>query len=69
MITWEEFKSDKIINADMIFENGIRYEKQDIACPKCGKAIYKNVTEVLATYPEQFYYECPNCGWHDYAYH
>lgn len=69
MKTWEEFKSNNYIDSNTIFKDGIRYEKQDIACPNCGKAIYKNVTEVLATYPELYYYECPNCGWHDHAYH
>lgn len=58
MITWEDFIAG---NKN---ENSLEgYEKTDIACPKCGAAVWKNVEIVLASYPAKYSYICMKCGW------
>lgn len=38
-----------------------------IACPCCGRALYKDVSIVLASYPPTYKYFCKECGWWDMA--
>lgn len=62
-MTWEEFleqkRADKYLSDD--------YERTDIVCPNCGATVYKNVCNVLLTYPMTYRYECEKCDWYDIA--
>ena len=62
MKSWEEFKSerDKAVGYPTIITD---YTQVDVACPKCGKAIYINNTLVLTSNPPQRQYRCFECGW------
>ena len=59
MKTWEEFKNQSTIKTIGYGQ----YQIMDVACPKCGKPIYKDLTCVLASYPPQHRYICLDCGW------
>jgi hypothetical protein len=34
-----------------------------IACPCCGRALYKNVKNVLTSHPQKHEYICKFCRW------
>ncbi len=59
LMSWDEYKSnpsnDK--NSELIETN--------IACPKCGGKVYKDVSQVLTTFPVKYRYRCKNCSWWD----
>ena len=61
--SWNDFCNDKW--------NGFRwpekYEATNIACPKCGHAVFRDTMIVLASYPPKSQYECKHCGWIGYA--
>ena len=38
-----------------------------IACPCCGKALYKRTDIVLTCFPPKYEYLCRNCNWNGYA--
>ena len=42
----------------------------NIACPKCGKAVWKDLTRVLTSYPCQYPLHCktPGCDWRGSCY-
>ena len=40
----------------------INYVETDVECPKCGKPLRKRIDVVLTSYPAQYYYYCPECG-------
>lgn len=62
MISWNEYKN--ITPPEHIFTGR---ELTDVACPKCGKPLYRRTDIVLTSYPAQYQYEC-ECGWVGYAY-
>lgn len=41
-------------------------ESTQIACPECGKRIYRRTNLVLTTYPPMHLYFC-KCGWKGHA--
>lgn len=51
---WEEIspKIDQYIN----------YVETDVECPECGHHLRKRIDIVLTTYPVQYHYYCPECG-------
>ena len=56
LIPWEDFiesKSCRFANA----------EPTMLACPKCGKRIYKRVDIILSCYPPKNSYFCSECEW------
>ena len=65
MLEWEDFKEQ----SDRITIGSSQWEKVDVKCPKCGQPIYKNMTEVLTTFPPQYQYKCLKCGWWSTAFH
>ena len=55
--TWEEFKL--LINTD----NYLPARTQvNVACPECGRLLWRRNDVILTTYPAQYQYEC-DCGW------
>lgn len=38
-----------------------------IACPNCGRALYKDVRTVLTSLPPKHRYFCIACAWSGYA--
>ena len=59
MIEWENYLESLIIS-DV---NERKWTPMNIACPKCGKPIYKNVMYTLASNPPRYQYKCIECGW------
>lgn len=59
---WEEYNQlhDEY---ECVYTNRIQ---TDIECPMCGRKIYERTDIVLATYPQQYCYEC-DCGWTGHA--
>ena len=55
--TWEEFKS--LINT---YYYSPARTQVNVACPECGRPLWRRNDVVLTTYPEQYQYEC-DCGW------
>lgn len=39
----------------------------NIACEKCGAAVWKDLTMVLTSYPCQYRIYCKKCGWTGYC--
>ena len=62
MKSWDEFKSERNLSVGYptIINNHTRVE---VACPKCGCAIYRNDSIVLVSNPPQRQYRCFECGW------
>ena len=59
-MNWNEYQKNRI-NISGTFP---KYVEIDCKCPKCNaEHIYKNISEVLTSYPPQFYYVCKNCDW------
>lgn len=60
IITWDEHKNgtSREIYPDKEITN--------IACPECGRRLWRRTDVVLATYPAQYRYEC-DCGWYGTA--
>ena len=61
LIPWEEFIESK---------NGCKFanaEPTQLACPKCGKRIYKRTDITLSCYPPKQQYFCGDCDWVGYA--
>lgn len=61
LIPWEEF-----VEA----QGGCQYanaEPTQIACPMCGKRIYKRTDIILSCYPPKRQYFCGTCDWVGYA--
>lgn len=61
LIPWDDFIESRNGN---IFANA---EPTQIACPKCGKRIYKRVDIILSCYPPKHQYFCSKCDWVGYA--
>ena len=61
---WNDFVNNRF---QVVVQQYDGYELTAIACPKCGKALYKDIRTVLATYPPKYSYCCMNCGWHGVA--
>lgn len=38
-----------------------------IACPVCGRALYKDVSVAVLTHPQKYRYFCSACLWMGYA--
>lgn len=60
LIPWHDWvKSENIyyVNA----------EATQLACPKCGKRIYRKTDLILACYPPKHKYFCGSCDWVGYA--
>ena len=41
--------------------------KVDVACPECGKQLWRRNDIILTSYPPQYKYEC-ECGWTGYTF-
>ncbi len=42
-------------------------ELTQIACPACGRALYKDLSDYILTYPPKYRYFCSACSWMGYA--
>ena len=62
-ISWEDFKK---VSMDVPLWEA--REQTHIACPNCGKPLWRRNDIVLTSYPAQYQYECDNCSWVGYAY-
>lgn len=60
---WKEFK-EQTLNDIALFDS-YNWKRTDIECPVCRGTIYKNIGIVLTSYPPQYQYKCPRCGWFD----
>lgn len=61
--SWEEYQKIVISTNDNI-PPFPEYKEVECKCPKCGADhIYKNISEVLTSFPPQYYYKCKKCGW------
>ena len=61
MIAWEEYyPGPKTMTPEL-------KTKTDVACPKCGKALYRRNDIVLTSNPPQRQYEC-DCGFVGYRF-
>ena len=58
---WEDFKK-----SDIDIWNNPSHILTSIKCPDCGKYVYLDNTQVLTSYPAQYFYFCP-CGWYGYS--
>lgn len=58
--SWYEFRAEKKMTPEGAVLTAI-------ACPCCGKALYKDTTAILTSFPERYRYFCNNCKWSDYA--
>ena len=58
--SWDEFCAEKHQIPEKI-------ELTAIACPCCGKALYKDVRFVLTSLPPKYKYFCDACGWYGFA--
>ena len=38
------------------------YVETDVECPDCGEHLRKRTDIVLTSYPAQYHYYCPKCG-------
>lgn len=56
LIPWEDFIETKSCQ----YANAVPTQ---IACPKCGKRIYKRVDIMLSCYPPKHSYFCSKCDW------
>ena len=61
LIPWEEFVEAQ---GSCQYANA---EPTQLACPKCGKRIYKRTDIILSCYPPKRQYFCGDCGWVGYA--
>ncbi len=61
LIPWDDFVESKNGN---VFTNAVPTQ---IACPKCGKRIYKRTDITLTCYPPKHKYFCSKCDWVGYA--
>lgn len=59
-ISWDEFKSQNK-------NHHSHAELTNIACPICGRMIYKDTHIALCTYPVQYRYFCDYCEWEGHA--
>lgn len=57
MISWDDFKEQKKM---------LNCEETNIACPKCGAAIWKSLG-IIISYPPKHKYMCFKCGWNEVA--
>ena len=53
LISWDDFKEQKKM---------LNCEETNIACPKCGAAIWKSLG-IIISYPPKHKYMCFKCGW------
>lgn len=60
IISWDEFKSQNK-------NHNSHAELTNIACPICGRRLYKDTCVVLCTYPVQYRYFCDYCKWEGHA--
>lgn len=58
--SWYEFAQEKAMAPT-------RSEPTAIACPCCGRALYKDTTVILTSLPPKYRYFCVACKWSDYA--
>ena len=58
--SWYEFCAEKKMTPEGA-------ELTAIACPCCGNALYKDISTILATFPERHRYFCSKCLWSDFA--
>lgn len=63
-VTWESFRNININDYGRLTNRICT----DITCPKCEKFIWLVTNKILTTYPAQYQYECPNCGWVGYSF-
>lgn len=58
--SWQEFYIEEQLKPEGT-------EVTAIACPCCGKALYKDVSVVLTSLPPKYKYFCNSCGWFGFA--
>ena len=63
-VTWKSFRNININDYGRL-SNRIC---TDITCPECEEFIWLVTDKILTTYPAQYQYECPNCGWIGYSF-
>lgn len=63
-VKWENFQK---VNSNDYYRLPNRI-CTDITCPKCEEFIFLVTDKILTTYPAQYQYECPNCGWVGYSF-
>ena len=57
-IEWNEYRPDEHVHND--------YQDTLIKCPSCGNFVKRYIRMVFLTYPPEYRYDCPNCGWSGY---
>jgi len=60
--TWEEYTS-----IGKAYDYFLSRTQINVACPECGRPLWRRNDVVLTTYPEQYQYEC-DCGWRGTAF-
>lgn len=60
LMSWDDYKEQK---RNMRYGDHVLTE---VACPRCGTALYKDVSIALPSIPQQYRYFCEACGWFAY---
>ena len=63
----KELQSWKSYNAKLPMNYPEDREKVNVACPECGKQLWRRNDIILTSYPPQYKYEC-ECGWTGYTF-
>ena len=63
LVSWEDWSRQRTNTINFNYR-----ELTQIACPRCGKPVYRRNDIVLTTYPAQYQYECDNCNWVGYSF-
>lgn len=61
LISLEQHQQRRIITNDLLYRT--HEAPTDIACPRCGKALWKDLSVLLTSYPPQSRIWCKDCGW------
>lgn len=61
LISLEQHQEQRAITNDLLYR--AHETLTNIACPKCGKALWKDLSVVLTSYPPQSRIWCKDCGW------
>lgn len=60
LMPWDEFIGSKSVQLT-------NSEPTMLACPKCGKRIYKRTDIILTSNPPKYEYFCEKCDWVGFA--
>jgi predicted RNA-binding Zn-ribbon protein involved in translation (DUF1610 family) len=61
LISLEQHQEQRAITNDLLYR--AHETLTNIACPKCGKALWKDLSVVLTSCPPQSRIWCKGCGW------